>query len=60
MVTVYRCYGMMKVYKIRKENRMEQTIKFTKKNTLAVKGIAISFLLCYHAFRRLPEWVGQK
>ena len=23
---------------------MEQTIKFTKKNTLAVKGIAISFL----------------
>ena len=29
---------------------MEQTIKFTKKNTLAVKGIAISFLLCYHCF----------
>lgn len=29
---------------------MEKTCRFTKKNTLAVKGIAISFLLFYHCF----------
>ena len=58
MVTVHRCYGMMKVYKIRKENGMEQTIKFTKKNTLAVKGIAISFLLCYHCFSQTARMGG--
>ena len=60
MITVHRCYGMMKVYKIRKENRMEQTIKFTKKNTLAVKGIAISFLLCYHCFSQTARMGGAK
>ena len=37
---------------------MEQTIKFTKKNTLAVKGIAISFLLCYHCFSQTARMGG--
>ena len=39
---------------------MEQTIKFTKKNTLAVKGIAISFLLCYHCFSQTARMGGAK
>ncbi len=38
MVTVHRCYGMMKVYKIRKENGMEQTINFTKKKHVGGEG----------------------
>ena len=37
---------------------MEQTIKFTKKNTLAVKGITISFLLCYHCFSQTARMGG--
>ena len=37
---------------------MEQTFKFTKKNTLAVKGIAISFLLCYHCFSQTARMGG--
>lgn len=37
---------------------MEQTLKFTKKDTLAVKGIAISFLLAYHLFSRTSRMRG--
>lgn len=37
---------------------MEQTFKFTKKHTLAVKGIAISFLLCYHCFSQTSRMGG--
>lgn len=37
---------------------MEQTLKFTKKDTLAVKGVAISFLLAYHLFSRASRMGG--
>lgn len=32
MVTVHRCYGMMKVYKIRKENGMDKPLNLRKKH----------------------------
>ena len=37
---------------------MEKTCRFTKKNTLAVKGIAISFLLFYHCFSNISRMGG--
>ena len=37
---------------------MEQTFKFTKKHTQAIKGIAISFLLCYHCFSQSSRLGG--
>lgn len=37
---------------------MEDTYKFTKKNTLAVKGIAITFLLLYHCFSQVSRLGG--
>ena len=37
---------------------MKAESRFTKNNTLAVKGIAISFLLFIIASRRHQEWVG--
>lgn len=37
---------------------MENTLKFTKKNTLAIKGIAIIFLLTYHCFSNQTRLYG--
>lgn len=37
---------------------MEKKYHFTKDNTLAIKGIAIIFLLFYHCFSRTSRFVG--
>jgi len=37
---------------------MKENLKFTKQNTLAVKGIAIIFLLCYHCFSQKARLYG--
>lgn len=37
---------------------MEETYTFTKKNTLAAKGIAITFLLLYHCFSQVSRLGG--
>lgn len=37
---------------------MEELYKFTKKNTLAIKGIAITFLLLYHCFSQVSRLGG--
>ena len=37
---------------------MKENLRFTKKNTLAVKGIAIIFLLCYHCFSQRARLYG--
>lgn len=37
---------------------MEKKYHFTKENTLAIKGIAIIFLLFYHCFSRTSRFVG--
>ena len=37
---------------------MEKKLKFTKQNTLAVKGIAIIFLLLYHCFSSKSRLYG--
>lgn len=37
---------------------METKLRFTKENTLALKGIAIIFLLCYHSFSQKFRFEG--
>lgn len=37
---------------------METKLRFTKENTLALKGIAIIFLLCYHSFSQEVRFEG--
>ena len=37
---------------------MEKKLRFTKQNTLAVKGIAVIFLLCYHCFSNEARLYG--
>lgn len=37
---------------------MKENLRFTKKNTLAVKGIAIIFLVCYHCFSQRARLYG--
>ena len=39
-----------KIFMVSTISTEKQQLRFTKNNTLAIKGIAIIFLLCYHCF----------